>query len=443
MEMCKNIRELRIQRLETDLKNKEEIYNAVAEKKRRESNPEEEYNLELQLQSLDEKINKIKQKIRDLEDEAKDNKIKQLQKILNEFTKEEISIIKKAHRACSPEGWDSIATDKPEEILVDVLRMRPKHTRVESFVVSLIARLNNPSLVNKLNNWAEENINDFDELCNQTKTALAESHKKPYLIVCVRESSKKDYYFVDAWLITDADTYHYHDNPDCKQIHKSKEDFTWKEISCEINNFLNQIGEYSSSKLTIEIFLPLDLINEAVDSWESENEFGLKVKLNNEYNVVVRSTERLLPTYNRYTGFWQEKWTTLQDIIKNSVLNAFVLHQDDDLKKLFTELKKENKIGIKLQTTPIKTGKGSVFAVILSTAIPVALWLRCHLPNCNEQIDALLECCIYELIENVGKKRLEAFPKPQDSHIGHHISLLWEDPYRLPPGTYDLLSMPK
>jgi vWA-MoxR associated protein C-terminal domain len=115
------------------------------------------------------------------------------------------------------------------------------------------------------------------------------------------------------------------------------------------------------------------------------------------------------------------------------VFSAFVLWDDDDLKKLFVELKKENTIGIKLQKIPIQTGKGSVFAVILSTATPVALWLRCHLPECNQQVDGLLRCCIEQLTKTVAEKRREALPKPEDSHIGHHISLLWEDPYRLPP----------
>ncbi|MEA5593324.1 CHAT domain-containing protein [Rivularia sp. UHCC 0363] len=57
---------IKIENLKQDLEKQEKVYNAVAEKKRRESNPEEEYNLELQLQSLDEKINKIKQQLQSL-----------------------------------------------------------------------------------------------------------------------------------------------------------------------------------------------------------------------------------------------------------------------------------------------------------------------------------------------------------------------------------------
>jgi len=142
----------------------------------------------------------------------------------------------------------------------------------------------------------------------------------------------------------------------------------------------------------------------------------------------------VLPTYSRYHGFWQQKWITLQKIIKETVISTFVLWDDDDLKRLLFELNKENTIGIKLQKTPLQTGKGSVFAVILSTATPVALWLRCDLPSkYNQQLDGLLRCCIEQLTKTVAEKRREAIPEPEDSHIGHHLSLLWEDPYRLPP----------
>ena len=69
-------------------------------------------------------------------------------------------------------------------------------------------------------------------------------------------------------------------------------------------------------------------------------------------------------------------------------------------------------------------------------AVPVALWLRCEVsPNDNEhngQFDKLLGCSIDQLIETVARNRIEALADTKNSQIGYHISLLWEDPYRLP-----------
>ncbi|OYD95153.1 hypothetical protein CDG77_10530 [Nostoc sp. 'Peltigera membranacea cyanobiont' 213] len=455
------IRTIRLETLNQDLEKLENDYKAVADKKRRESNPQEQNNLQLQLDDIAKRINAIEKEMNQLQQpEQGENNIQILLILLIPYEDKISNCVKRIYQTCSPDDWQNPLPDKLEGILVELKKMpqgESKYTVIEKFIARLVIDSEIPqSLSEQLKIWAKSNINGYSELLKLISTQIQElTNKTPYLIVAIRRSeqdsltnpNKEDCYFLNAWLIPDANTYNSQNNSGCKQLFypknvietkqsklKNKETLTLKQIPQAINIFLNQIGEYSSSKLIIEIFLPLELINEAVDCWEIENEFGLEeIKLNRDYKVVVRSTERLLPTYSRYKGFWQEKWQTLQKIIKTSVLSAFVLWNDDDLKKLSIELRKENAIGIKLQQTPIKTGKGSVFAVILSTATPVALWLRCHLPECNHQVDGLLECCIEELTEAIAQKRLEALLEPENSHIGHHLSLLWEDPYRLPP----------
>ncbi len=66
---------------------------------------------------------------------------------------------------------------------------------------------------------------------------------------------------------------------------------------------------------------------------------------------------------------------------------------------------------------------------------------RCKQENINFQaeLDTLLNCSLFELPEQVRKKRLEAFPiEDKNAHIGHNLSLLWEDPHFLQknPGCY-------
>jgi hypothetical protein len=452
------IREIHLETLKQDLDKLTQDYKAVADKKRRESNPQQQNNLQLQLDEIYKQMEAIEQEIEKLQHpENGEDKLQKLLNLLITYENDISNCIKKAYLACSPDDWPNQLPDKLEGILAELKKMpqgKSKYTAIEKFVAWLLINCEIPQLLSEqLNIWSNDNIKGYSELLilTQTKESI---NKNPYLIIAVRRSeqdsltnpNKEACYFVDAWLIPDGTNYNYQNNTVCQQLFYSQnliskqqptinnqETLTFKEIPQAINIFLNQIGECSSSKLTIEIFLPLELINEAVDSWEIENEFGFPVKLSGEYKVIVRSIERLLPTYSRYKGFWHEKWARLQKIIINSVFSAFVLWEDDDLKKLFVELKKENIIGIQLRKTPIETGKGSVFAVILSTAIPVALWLRCHLPECSQQVDGLLRCCIDQLTETVAKQRLEALPQPENSHIGHHLSLLWEDPYRLPP----------
>lgn len=246
-------------------------------------------------------------------------------------------------------------------------------------------------------------------------------------------SNQGNRYFVDAWLITDEQSQTGAIGEQLSNPESFREALAFDEIPELLKNFLAQSAKYSSSKLTIEIFLPLDLINQSVDSWEIDDEYGLPVTLGSQYKIVIRSYERLLPTY-LYKGFWQEKWKIAQQLTDMEVGKALISGDYNNLKKMFVELSNPNIIGLKLTTAPVQTGKGSVFALILKTAIPVALWLRQNLANnCDEKMNGLLQCYIQELPETVKMKRLDAILEPPDTHIGHHLSLLWEDPDRLPP----------
>jgi hypothetical protein len=62
----RSITQITIENLQKDLEKQQTVYNEVAEKKRRESNPEEEYNLQLQLDNIAERIKNIEEKIQDL-----------------------------------------------------------------------------------------------------------------------------------------------------------------------------------------------------------------------------------------------------------------------------------------------------------------------------------------------------------------------------------------
>lgn len=123
--------------------------------------------------------------------------------------------------------------------------------------------------------------------------------------------------------------------------------------------------------------------------------------------------------------------------------NPFFLGNDSNVNKVAILKSLNNIIGLKIAPAPQKVGEESIFAAIVSSAIPVALWVRENLINldCECEIDKILECDIQKLPEIIKVKRFEAENPKTD--IGHHISLLWDDPYRLPPDTYKPLSMPQ
>ncbi|MEC4815122.1 MAG: hypothetical protein SAK29_17875, partial [Scytonema sp. PMC 1069.18] len=249
-------------------------------------------------------------------------------------------------------------------------------------------------------------------------------------------------YTVNAWFIQNLDIYKYETGTGCQQLSLPEsydKDFTFDEIPKTLKFFVNEITQYLGVvNLTIEIFLPLELLNYAVDCWELEDDLdmGFPSVIGHDYKVVVRSCERLTETYERYRGFWTQKWQTLNRFAHSSAssASAFMSIDDETVKDLFPRLKCSEIFGLRARRAPEKIGKGSIFAAILATAIPVALWLRQNLPDldCQAEIEQILDGCILKLPESIKKTRCQVTSNT-DAHIGHHLSLLWEDPYRLPP----------
>jgi hypothetical protein len=453
--MSPTFAEIRLKNFKEDLEKLYIDYKGVADKKRRESNPQEQNNLQLQLDSIANEIKEKEQEIEKIKNEAKENKIKELQEILSQITtKEENAVIKRAHSLCSPKGWEYSPTDKPEEILADVVKMRQgdsEYTRVEHFVACLITLIkHDSSLVSQLKEWAkyigDEKISD---LLNQAKKSLEKKRKNanPYLLMILEKSNQdsasnnSDCYRIQASYIPDIENYKYnHENKTCDGCklldlrEYENQTFTIDKIPDVLNDILNRNIDYdydSYENLTIEIFLPFDLLNHPVDCWEYKDGTDFlpisspTTGFGQKYKVAVRSYERWNQLYekNQYRFSWEKNWRQLKDLN----FRDFSLGSNDIVNEI---------IGLKVVKTDEKND--TFFAKIIKCAIPVALSLRQNPPNldCQFEIKQILNTCscIHDLPVTIKDKRIEAQdPNTNIGHLGHHISLLWEDPYRLPP----------
>ncbi|MDJ0695216.1 hypothetical protein [Mastigocoleus sp. MO_188.B34] len=461
--MSPSIIKIRLESLKKDKKKLNKDYQAVADKKRMTSNPVEQNNLQLQLDSIAKKIEEIDPQIKDLKDEAEESKNKKLQEILSKFTNESFLIVQQAYRVCSPKGWNHISTEKPEEILADVLKMRQgdsEYTRIEHFVAYLLVLIQNSSLVSLLRKWAEENIDEFEDLLNQEREKLQENtkNKNSYLLLVLEKSNQdsasnnSDCYRIQASYISDINYYKYnHENyicDGCDSLNLSEYEnktFTIDKIGDVLNDILNKNIEYNFdcySNLTIEIFLPLNLLNHPVDCWEFKD--GTEIEdldlgfpdtqaIGQKYKVVVRSYERWRQLYQKkqYRYSWERKWKQLE----KSACSAFSLGSEDTVNDLVDP--RQEIIGLKVVKAPEKIGRGSIFAAIIKTGTPVALWLRNNPRNfdyCQSEVERILKkcSCVHDLPNTLKDERSNA-KLNVETDIGNHISLLWENPYRLPP----------
>lgn len=139
-----------------------------------------------------------------------------------------------------------------------------------------------------------------------------------------------------------------------------------------------------------------------------------------------RSSKRLAQYL--YKNDWMHKWEFIQ---QQNCRECFVPADSYSWQELYSKLNQNSVYALKLINSP----SPEIFQVISKTAVPVALWIRQELENLDIQAElkGLLKCSIPELPQRVREKRNDSFGKDKQSHIGHHISLLWENPNVLPP----------
>jgi hypothetical protein len=321
----------------------------------------------------------------------------------------------------------------------------------------------------------------LDETTRKTLKEWVDRLKKPkhsaidpYLMLQIRQNHSRDSrFFVTAWLLSDdiCDSSRefvniegipnfYFDSqfkrialqekelefPNSPLLQKQQEGWPWQYIQNFIGSIINFstgiLNQHSSQfQLTVEFFLPKELLNEPVDSWEPDNEYGFgnSLPIGYDYKVVVRSNERLSSRY-RARNLWWDKWQQVtQDETKPASGYFFSTTEcPDDSKNLFYQLNQKHFIGCSLQAALFATNQDNFFWCIYRAGIPIALWLRRHLCGLNyqDEIQNLLDSTtIAELPEAVWQQRRLAREQQAsfEEHIGYHLSLWWDNPYRLPP----------
>ena len=440
-------RRLRIESLEDDLQKLEADYKQVANKKRRESNPQEQNNLELQLDAIANQIDHIEQELNQLKQGDTGTHTQHLMAILASVDPPITELIKAAYLASCPSGWRDFRPTLPttiKQLLADLADMPSGdsgYKRMDQFVAHLIADDQiPPRLRQQLHDWLKQNVDDIAQLLTQLKTET--DPEQFYLMVWVQPSQqKKNCYFIKAWLAIPRPSTQQESNYDYEPISLANAEAEPVSLT-QIPQLLKEILIQSSQKcamsdLTLEFFLPRQLLNHDVDRWEIEISEDLLIPLGVECSVVVRSEERLSPNYCLKKKDWQKKWQRLKRL-NHYPSSKLVASGDCAWNQLYVELRKEDILGCTLAKVPQPMGKESVFNVILGTAIPLAIWVRCNLAhlNCSQELNQLLKCCISELPTTIKGKREAAFashPHLRGLHIGSHLSLMWEDPDRVPP----------
>jgi hypothetical protein len=195
-------------------------------------------------------------------------------------------------------------------------------------------------------------------------------------------------------------------------------------------------------RLRFEFFLPLPYLSEAVDQLQYEDIFGERLKLGSTYQVVVRCLDRA--QHPKGQPAWFERWRKYRDCVTQAAAPAVsrVLRAAGDVQPNILD---------ELQSAADVACVGLAFAVdcqppdmthlkqLLSAGTPVALWARhCEEVGSSAHVHQRVETLVQspnltELPFLVRHERRQAITP---AHPGNYLTLLWDDPERIPPDLY-------
>jgi vWA-MoxR associated protein C-terminal domain/Effector-associated domain 9 len=147
---------------------------------------------------------------------------------------------------------------------------------------------------------------------------------KSYLIATLdSDDIDRDRYLLNAWLIEDdsnQDILKFDSllDPDDKQLGKLCK---LTQIPTELERFIEKALEKLVGRkycLTIEIFLPNNLMCLEIDRWKINDPISGKITLGTEYPIRLRSIERLsFPYLRKYLSDWYKSWDSVRVILEN------------------------------------------------------------------------------------------------------------------------------
>jgi hypothetical protein len=246
-------------------------------------------------------------------------------------------------------------------------------------------------------------------------------------------SQSRDNYVVEAWLIKNLVEYHRNSFADCEKLKiDNKEQIPTSKTLDNLPKLVrNLIYESSVNIKKIHIFLPLELMNHAVDCWTTdENDYET---IGEMYEIFIRCSEGLRGKNPRVMA-WREKGQLFKSKLAQPAADIFVVGDSKEIKTLEKQLKQTSAIGVKI--IPVFQNK-LPGEILWRAAVPLALWVRQELPDIENIVilDELInDCCLEQLPERVKQKRLDAMDNQlPENHVGRHLCLLWDDPDFLPP----------
>lgn len=381
-------------------------------------------------------------------------RLQQLQLLL-EPLKLPANVLLNAYRASAPE-ISAIPAGDEEKLLPMMLAKLGKLPDTDNVlpILEFAKRLaqcaeqqHRQDIQRAVESWIEARVRELGKNIPQCIRALDARLQDPapapvaYLLIVVERLQDEQIFEIRAWLLDDQNQPAEKTQPQTKPERVPSEGIP----EC-INKIYGKYKAYASDELLIEVFLSTeDLLCCAIDRWPIDGKRA-KRKFGIMHRLVVRSLERT--QYVEIQRVWTKKWEVFQKFKQsgNFVDGLFWLCEEQNYingDALFTDLDISPVVCLTMGFVPSSPDETDILTAILETGIPIVLWPRVSMKSLKDSFDKFKEQ-LKELFQSPQK--LEDLPywvfeqrraalKARDDHHGHHLTLLWDDPNRLPPGT--------
>lgn len=325
------------------------------------------------------------------------------------------------------------------QALDDAMTTPGEPPRLLTFLVLLADRLRDP-IAAELREWTAtvaERLNTPAEVLDRIPVDPGPPAWS-YLVVQLREDAlDPTQYLLSVWLHNSEDgDWELHLEDDAPRQLPA--------IRRQLNTVLVDLSHDPAvrfGELAVEFILPLTLLGHDVDRWVFTSD-GTSSPLGIHFPVVVRSLDRMRngmvrPRWERRCQWLRRngdqplaeaiRWKRLAATENHSALLASLLDGH------------ETPVCLVLQV-PEEPGcdPGEAVAAGLQAGVPVILWCR------NHEVSARFDLTMTHLLTGRGVKELPSlvlqlrreavrFEGPGD-HPGRHVTLLWDDADRVPPG---------
>ena len=365
--------------------------------------------------------------------------------------------IKQAYYYYRPKHWNSRQPENSDEVVTDLYQYWENNQNNDNILINFVVYLmvqdklpESETLKVKLRQWAktafgvtEEEIAEKCDRLKQSLTAKQEPGKKSIesrLWIILNEAGTTDQYKLEsAYYIKNINNYKRDNKESYQKIEvelpeniKRSQLQDQKFCFTELTEIIEQIL-YLDQSLRIEFFLPFKSLDLRADSWLIEDEYGEEpFPVGSEYPVVIRVLERHNKIYKQ-APLWEGNWKP-QYI--NQLSEKALISSDLPPEKISEELAKEEVLGVRC-TCPIETHANKPKVLIMRRGLPIALWLRQEIKNCcgEGKYQELLDINLVELPQKL--KNIRNADPQNESHLAHHISLLWDEPTKLPSDDYN------